>query len=143
MKLGYLQNPKYIPIQYVIGLNGERTFEVTENIEVTLSDGYILTIEKGFLTDLASIPKWAWSFFSPIDNGILGDLIHDKLWTDKIGQINHFKNNLYDARLFADEERYHWRKKFTPKKKFKNIVTHYILRIVGGFFYSRQISIPK
>lgn len=143
MELKFLENPTDIPLIYKTNVKGERTFEVSEEIKVTLSDGYVLTIEKGFQTDLASIPKWLWSFFKPIDKAFIGDLIHDKLWVDKIGQINHFDKNLYKARLFADKERTIWRKRIAPKKKFKNWITHRIIRLIGGFFYSRQISIPN
>ncbi|MBS9773806.1 MAG: DUF1353 domain-containing protein [Tenacibaculum sp.] len=142
MKLNFLEQPKYIPIQYLPNEKGERTFEVTEDIDITLSDGYVLKIEKGFKTDLASIPKFLWSILSPIDSGFIGDLLHDKLWVDKIGQIQHFDNNLYKARLFADNERLIWRNKIAPKKKFKNYLTHYVIRLIGGFFYSKQIQIP-
>lgn len=143
MNLQFLQNPNYIPIRYIPNHKGERTFEVTEDVKVTLSDGYILTIEKGFLTDLSSIPKWAWSLFSPIDKGFIGDLIHDKLWVDKVGQIQHFDNSFYQARLFADKERTLWRKKLAPKKRFKNWLTHIVIRLIGGFFYSKQLTIPN
>ncbi len=59
MKLKYLQEPGY---QAITKLPKSKEFPrhwlVTEDIEVELSDGRIITIEKGFLTDGASIPKW-------------------------------------------------------------------------------------
>jgi hypothetical protein len=119
MVLDYLQKPNYIPLNYLLNAKGERTFEVSETMHITLSDGYVLTINKGFTTDLSSVPKWAWSFFTPIDKGFMGDLIHDALWVDKEGQIKHFNNNLYKARLFSDKERLKWRKAHAPAKKLK------------------------
>ena len=62
---------------------------------------------------------------------------------DKVGQIQHFDNSFYRARKFADEERYRWRKSIAPEKKIKNFITHYVIRIVGGVFYSKQINIPE
>lgn len=143
MTLEYLQKPEYIPLKYLPNFKGERTFEVMEDITVVLSDGFVITISKGTLTDLSSVPSWAWSIFKPIDKAFIGDLIHDYLWLDKVGQIQHFDNSFYRARKFADEERYRWRKSIAPEKKIKNFITHYVIRIVGGFFYSKQINIPK
>lgn len=132
-----------IKMAYQPNLFGERTFVVTEDIKVVLSDGYQITIKAGTLTDLASVPKWAWSIFTPIDKAFLGDLIHDYLWIDKAGQIAHFNNSPYKARKFADEERLRWRNKLAPKKKFKNWFTHKVIRLIGGVFYSRQLKIPN
>lgn len=143
MKLNYLEQPTHISMNFLPEYPGNRTFEITEDIEVTLSDGYVLLIQKGFRTDLSSVPSWAWSIFRPIDQGFIGDLIHDALWDDKIGQIKHFNNVIYDARKFADEERLRWRTKLAPNKKVKNKITHFILRLVGGLFYSREINIPN
>lgn len=132
-----------IKLAYQPNLSGARTFVVLEDIHVTLSDGYEITIKAGTLTDLASVPKWAWSIFTPIDEAFLGDLIHDYLWIDKVNQITHFNNSPYKARKFADEERLRWRSKLAPKKRFKNWLTHKIIRLIGGVFYSRQIKIPN
>ena len=143
MKLNYLQQPEYIPIRYVPNYKGERTFELYRSVKVILSDGYVLDIPRGMKTDLASIPFWAWSILKPIDSAFIGDLIHDALWIDKIGQIKHFKGSLFQARKFADKERLLWRNYIAPNKKLKNYLTHFIIRVIGGAFYSRQFKIPN
>lgn len=143
MKLNYLENPLQIPLAYETNAKGERTFMVLVDINVTLSDGYEFHIPQGFKTDLASIPNWGWSIFKPIDKAFIADLIHDGLWVDKQGQIKHFDNNIYQARKFADEERLRWRKSLAPEKKIKNYITHKIIRLIGGFYYSKQIKIPN
>jgi hypothetical protein len=143
IKISYLENPTIIPLAYLPKEDGGRTFETTQDIEVVLSDGYVLKIEKGFKTDLSSVPSWAWSIFKPIDKAFIGDLIHDALWVDKAGQVVYFDNSFYDARKFADEERLRWRKSIAPKKKIKNFVTHYVIRLIGGFMYSKQLKIPN
>lgn len=119
-----------------------RQFLLGQDIVITLSDGRVITLPKGFETDLSSIPGWAWSFFRPYDDGLIGDLVHDYLWSEQLTEIQHF-GGTYAARKFADEERYRWRKALAPKSKFKNWFTHRLLRLVGGFFYSRQIKIPN
>lgn len=120
-----------------------RHWITTCDIEVTLSDGYKLLIPKDTIWDGASIPKWLWWLMSPIDDGALGDLIHDALWVDKQKQFEFFKFNIYQARKFADDERLKWRLKLDPKKKIKTYITHFVIRAIGGFFYSKQIQIPE
>ena len=132
-----------IKLSYQPIVKGGRTFTVSEDIKVKLSDGFEIVIKDGTITDLASVPKFLWSLFTPIDEAFIGDLIHDYLWIDKVGQISHFNNSPYLARKFADEERYRWRKKLAPKKKIKNFVTHYFIRIFGRPFYDRRFKIPN
>lgn len=141
--LDYLEQPEEIFLSYQCKLKGERRFKVTKDIFVTLSDGYELLIQEGFETDLMSVPKWGWSIFAPIDAGIIGDLIHDKLWVDKQKQFEFFEYSSYKARKFADEERLRWREAIVPNKKIKNKVTHFFIRKIGGFFYSKQLQIPN
>lgn len=135
--------PKEIPLSYQCESKGERLFIVTQDIFVTLSDGYELLIEEGFKTDLMSIPQWGWSIFKPFDKAIIGDLIHDKLWVDKQKQFEYFGFNIYKARKFADDERNKWRKLIAPEKRIKNFITHWVIRLVGSLFYSKQLQIPN
>lgn len=130
-----------IPLGYKSVLKGERTFIVLEDIKYIMSDGREIIVEKGFETDLASVPAWLWSLFKPIDCGFAGDLLHDKLWVSKIEEIQYHKN-IHKARKFADSERLKWRKKFAPNHKVKNMVTHLTVRIVGSLMYSGQVCIP-
>lgn len=144
MKLNYLQKPtqdwnERIPKSKEF----PRNWRTTVDIEVELSDGYILKIPKGTVWDGASIPTWLWWLLKPIDKGALGDLIHDVLWENKQKQFEYFNYNIFKARKFADDERLKWRTALAPDKKLKNIVTHKVIRWIGGFFYSRQLSIPN
>ena len=74
--------------------------------------------------------------------GVLGDWIHDELWKDKQRQFEHFDYKIFKARKFADEERLRWRNALAPNKKFKNWITHRVIRLIGGVFYSNQLNIP-
>ena len=132
-----------IHLTYQPKIKGGRTFTVSKDINIMLSDGFEICIKEGTVTDLASVPKWLWSIFTPIDEAFLGDLIHDYLWIDKVGQISHFNNSPYLARKFADEERLRWRMKLAPKKKIKNYITHYVIRLIGSPFYTKKWLIPN
>lgn len=120
-----------------------RHWRTTIEINIKLSNNYILNIPKGTIWDGASIPKYFWWIFKPIDKGAIGDLIHDILWLDKENQLKLFDYNVFLTRKFADQERLNIRNILEPSKKFKNYFTHYIIRLIGGFFYSRQLQIPK
>ena len=66
------------------------------------------------------------------------------IFTHIVGFCFFFLFVLLDlARKFADEERYRWRKKLAPKKKLKNFITHYFIRIFGRPFYDRRFKIPN
>lgn len=142
MEIKYLECPNYIPLDYLPLIKGERSFELKEDISIILSNNYKIIIKKGTITDLSSIPNWAWSIFKPIDKAFIADLIHDYLWINKENEINHFKS-IYKARQFADKERLIWRNSICPDKKIKNYITHTILRLIGGFYYSQQFKIPN
>jgi hypothetical protein len=142
MKLKYLETPGQIPLIYLCQGKSERRFITSESIHVELSDGSLLIIEKGFETDLSSVPGWLWSFCRPIDRGLIGDLIHDKLWTQKQVELERFDGSIYLSRKFADDERHRWRTKLVPHKWIKNHITHRFIRWFGGLYYSRQLSIP-
>lgn len=125
----------------------KRSFVVLDDIKCHLSDGQIIIIPKGFVTDLMSIPRWLWSLLSPFDSALIGDLIHDFLYVDKLNQINHFKLNIYQAQKFADAERNKWRNKITKEipnnnLKIKNWLTNNILKLFAKNFYIRKYQIP-
>lgn len=132
-----------IPIHYLPNVKGERTFEFYKDFDVTLPDKRIITIPKGFTTDLISVPSWLWSIFKPIDKALIADIIHDYLWVNRTSEIAYFEGNIYKARKYSDDVRLHIRKQLAPSKWFKNYTTHYFLRIFGGFYYSRQFKIPS
>lgn len=116
------------------------------DLEIHLSNGYVIKTPKGTIWDGASIPKIVWWMFKPIDEASIADFLHDFLWVNKEEQLKLFDFNIYKTRLFADNERNNWRKRLTKnwyRKNIKNPTTHFIIRKLGGVFYSKQINIPK
>ena len=112
------------------------------DLEITLSNGYTIKTPKGTIWDGASIPKWAWWIFKPIDEAAIADYLHDCLWIQKREQLEYFSYNIYLTRLFADNERNAWRNKLAPRKIIKNTITNFVIRKIGGFYYSKQLFIP-
>lgn len=143
MNLSYLEKPAYNPITVVPKTKQyPRHWVFTEDVIVELSDSRKIKIEKGFITDGASIPKWLWWFWKPIDEAFIGDAIHDFLWINKKIELAYFDYNISKARKFSDDERLKWRRAILPRKIFKNNITHGIIRLIGSFYYSKQFKIP-
>lgn len=144
LKISHLQNPG---VEWTVRVpkskDHPRSWVTVVDLEIELSDGYILKKPAGTIWDGASIPSWLWWLLKPIDEGAIGDFIHDMLWMDKQQQFEYFKYNIFEARKFADSERLKWRSNLAKGKRIKNFVTHKVIRLIGGFFYSRQIQIPS
>jgi hypothetical protein len=143
MEVYTISGIKAIPLAYLPNEKNERTFEISEEIAILLPDGYLIVIPKGFKTDLSSVPSWLWSVIKPIDKALIADIIHDYLWVQQAEEIKRFAGSSYAARKYADDMRLQLRNILAPKKKLKNYLTHYVIRLVGGLFYSRQIKIPS
>ena len=107
-----------------------------------MSNGEIITIPKDYIFDGASVPKMLWWLFPPIDSGVMGDLIHDRLWENKKEQLQKYNYNSYKARKFADAERMRWRKGHAKNKVSFNIISNLVIRLIGGLYYSKQLNIP-
>lgn len=79
--------PKTIALEYpVTDRKGNRPdcFWLNEDMTVTLSTGQTITIERGFVTDFASVPGVLWGIFRPIGDHNLADVVHDWLYTNHI-----------------------------------------------------------
>ena len=139
----YLEKPKGI---YFIRVKGNkdlpRHWAILKELKIELSNGEIITIPKDYIFDGASVPKLLWWLFPPIDSGVMGDLIHDRLWENKKQQLEEYNYNSYKARKFADAERMRWRKGHAKNKVSFNIISNLVIRLIGGFYYSKQLNIP-
>lgn len=137
MKVSFLEQPAQVPLAYIPKSNGERMWMVTEDIYVTLSDGYELLIPKGFMTDLRSVPKWLWSIVQPFNDALFAYLIHDRLYADKLGQMQHFwrvtgRANISQAKKFADQEMFLWASALAPHRKLGSYVSYLAVRSYRG-----------
>ena len=106
-----------------------------EEVIFQLSNGDILTVEKGFLWDKSTVPKFLYSFLSPIGKFEIASLIHDKIY-------RHLKDKY--TRSFADKEMLKWSKAIQGTKyiSFRNLdnYTRYILvRIFGWIAWYNYI----
>jgi len=91
-------------------------WQILEDVQVTLSNGDLLFIPKGYITDFATVPRLCWGIVATIGNHNLATLIHDYLLTD----------SSYD-RSFIDNEMLYWLK-LSGVRRFKGILMYYAVR---------------
>src|SRR5690606_33624367 len=102
----------------------EYSFQLTEPFMVSL-DSRMLTIPRGFITDLASIPRFLWSFYSPTEVAtVLPAVIHDYLYAC-VSEYN---------RLEADNIFYYALRE-NGVSKIKALKYYYAVRFFGWAHY--------
>lgn len=134
MKLSYLEKPSKIPLAYLNAT--QNNLIVTETIEVILSDGRILEIPEGYVVKLSEKPSWLKCVLNPFGPSCLAALIHHRLWTEQVSEIENF-GSIRDAFRFSNEEFYRWSKKLVPKKKYVNLIKY---RLLNSFAMSHYIK---
>lgn len=137
MNLSYLQQPKYIPLAYLP--NTKRSFEITKEIKVFLSDNREVVIPRGFITDLSSKPRFLWSLFPPFDSSLISTIIHDYLWSNKLKEIE-YHGSIYKAFEFSNKEFFEWNKAL-KKNKFINYIEYYFLKYFSMPYYTNKKKI--
>ena len=101
---------------------------LTEAVTFKLSNGRILTIERGFEWDEASIP-WGFSWAFPKSGKYaFAALVHDALYYAK-----------YDSQKFADREFRYWMEA-TLNSKLQTFVRFAMVRAFGGFWWRAKLS---
>ena len=109
-----------IVVKYVGTKEYPYDWEIQQKIVVELSNGVILKVPIGYVTDFTSVPRYLWSFIAPIGEYNLAAIIHDYIYTE------------HDyVRKFADDEFLKWMNFFEPEHKIRNKVMYLALRIFG------------
>ena len=115
----------------------KRSYSVEKPFQFYLNDlrtGKIV-IEKGFKTDLSSIPEVWWSVQKPFGDFILAPIVHDWMYRTK-----YRKEELgtYGARLHADKMMLYISKKTNSMKwhnKLDNHARYWAVRAFGWITY--------
>lgn len=107
-----LESENPIKKSRVFGSNRVNHYRLLEDITILLSCGSIITIQKGFQWDLASVPRIIWNICSPDNDAEIAYLIHDYLY-----RVKAF------PKAKCDKEMYLWAKTTNGTKKvsIKNI----------------------
>jgi len=98
------------------------TWTVTMGFSVTLTDGSILRVRKGFKTDLASIPRIFWVFFPPFGEYNEASIVHDYMYKKKY------------PRRFADIQFLYFMKQ-SKVGLINRYLFYFIVRLFGWMVY--------
>lgn len=58
----------------------DKNWEVLQPLVVTIAEGLVLTVPKGFISDLTSTPRVFWCFFPPTGKYQKAAVVHDWLY---------------------------------------------------------------
>lgn len=135
-----LENIKALQTSYsivkrrrVLGSNSKPTYQLLEELNFELSNKELITIPKGFIWDLSSVPRVLWSLFAPDGDYEIASLIHDFLYITKP----------YD-RKFADKEMLIWSRELNSTKNkwsirnLDNWVRYYAVRGFGWIVWNKR-----
>lgn len=93
----------------VRGNNTKPKYQLLEDLHIRLSNGFEITIPKGFIWDLSSTPRIVWWLLPPDGDFDLAYLIHDYLWIEKEKMRLEFeKQGLEFTCKFTDDEMLLW-----------------------------------
>jgi len=115
------------PIQMsrVYGSNTINRYKLLQTVYIELSNGSQIIIPSGYIWDLSSVPRFAWSICPPDGDFQIAALIHDFL----------YENRLF-TRKFADKEMLLWSKSVSGTaeisiRNIDNYTRYYAVRLFG------------
>lgn len=109
-------------------------YKVLRELTVELSNGKIITIPKGFLTDGSSSPSLVTQIFPRLGDFTLAAIIHDYLYVEKPEGI---------SQRDADYEMLFW-SKIINRNKVDNRLRYWYVKIGGFLVWLKYVKIfPK
>lgn len=114
------------------GNNNVNQYKLFYGLNIQLSNGQYIWIPKGYVWDLASVPRVFQSIISTDNDAEIAYLIHDFLYENKIG-----------TREFADKEMLKWAKVTNGINKIHirnidNYIRYYAVRLFGRKIYNKK-----
>ncbi|WP_052354088.1 DUF1353 domain-containing protein [Flectobacillus major] len=105
-------------------------WELYEPFEETLSDGSVILVPAGYVTDFASVPMLLWSFFPPIGKYNRAALVHDYLY-----DLQYKQKELGEqaARKFADEQFLYLANAINPQASIRHYIMYWMVRVFGVY----------
>jgi hypothetical protein len=108
-------------------LKGKK-WELVEDFEWALSNGDIIRIPAGTITDLSSVPRFLWYPFSPYGDFLIAAIVHDYLYISKHRE----------GRKFADKEMLIISNRFNNSSVFKRVdnkLRYRAVRLFGWYYW--------
>ena len=121
-----LETDDLIVQSYVYKSRYKKYWKIKKPITIVLSTNDIITIPEGYVYDMATVPKWLWSFVRPFNDGLFGILVHDYLY---VNQDVHTLN-----RKQVDDEYLFWNN-ITNSNKVDNYLRWVFVRLFGWVWW--------
>jgi len=103
-----------------------------ERVEVLVDDKSII-IPESFDTDLASIPRWFWTFLSPAYSGFIApSILHDYLYQCHNGYSRKVIDEIFYSALTEN-----------GVTRYTSLKMYAAVRIFGEFHYNKSIACLK
>lgn len=115
--------------------NSKPKYMLLKKLRFKLSNGKKITIPKGFVWDLSSVPRFLWGLLPPDGDFEVASLIHDYLYITKSS-----------SQKFADDEMLKWSKVMSGThnkisiRNFDNQVRYVAVRLFGWIVYHRVMK---
>lgn len=135
MKLSYFQKSLKAPLSNFIVVNN--TVIVVKTFTVILSEERELEIPEGYTVNTSKKPRWLRCILNPFSPRFMAVLIHDRLWTDQVGEIEN-EGTIQGAFLFSCQEFYRWTRKIAPNRKSLNYIEYFLLKTFSKYSYLRR-----
>lgn len=109
----------------VFGHNTINEYRLETDLTIELSNKQVICIEKGYVWDLASVPRFLWWLMPPDSDAEIAFLIHDYLYENRI-----------ISKEFADKEMLIWSivlngRKLLSLRNIDNSLRYYAVKWFG------------
>lgn len=116
----------------IYGNDNVNQYKLVYGLSIRLSSGQEIWIPKGYVWDLATVPRIFQSLITTDNDAEIAYLIHDYLYENKIG-----------SRKFADNEMKLWQRvtNGTDKISLRNVdnaIRYYVVRMFGWTVYNKK-----
>lgn len=110
-------------------------WELEEDVTETLSTGEVITVPKGYETDLSSVPPFLWGIFPPFGLFLRGALVHDYIYSEdwRREEMGDKEN-----KKFADEQMLYISNVYNPNGYLDNIIRFYAVKYGGKKVYKKR-----
>ena len=112
---------------YVYSDVSSKYWMIIQPLTIELSDKTVIHIPRRFTYDMATVPKWLWSFVRPFNDGLLAYLIHDYLYVHK--ETHKL------TRKQCDQEMLYWLKIINKKNVIDNHIRYFVVRSLGWLWW--------
>jgi hypothetical protein len=101
-------------------------YQSTIDEAIACFPGGLITIEEGYRTDLATVPRLPWIYAGFGDRAVNASILHDWLYSNRLGN-RRLADHLFQEAMGAERD---------PVQGWKRSIMHGAVRLFGGLYWS-------